>query len=117
MGKKTRVGIIFGGRSAEHEVSLRSARNIVDAVNKAKYDVVLIFVAKDGKWFLCKNESVLDNPNEVEASVNANDQITFAPEGRGQIFYLSGAKARLQLTSFSRFCTDHSVKMERCRDS
>jgi D-alanine-D-alanine ligase len=92
MEKKTKVGIIFGGRSAEHEVSLRSARNIVDAIDKAKYDVVLIFVAKDGKWFLCKDESILNNLNGAATPVYPNEQITLAPEGRGHIFYLSGDK-------------------------
>lgn len=40
--KKLRVGIIFGGKSAEHEVSLQSAKNIIDAIDKAKFDVTLL---------------------------------------------------------------------------
>ena len=43
---KTRVGIIFGGRSAEHEVSLQSAKNIFDALDKERFDVSLIGVDK-----------------------------------------------------------------------
>jgi D-alanine-D-alanine ligase len=39
---KLRVGIIFGGRSAEHEISLLSARNVVEALDPEKYDVILI---------------------------------------------------------------------------
>ncbi|MCZ7023995.1 D-alanine--D-alanine ligase A, partial [Salmonella enterica subsp. enterica] len=39
---KLRVGVIFGGKSAEHEVSLQSAKNIVDAIDKEKFDVVLL---------------------------------------------------------------------------
>jgi len=50
MGKKTRVGILFGGRSAEHEVSLASARNIVGAIDRSKYDVVLLCIDKEGRW-------------------------------------------------------------------
>ena len=45
---KTRVGIIFGGRSAEHEVSLQSAKNIFDALDKERFDVSLIGVDKQG---------------------------------------------------------------------
>jgi D-alanine-D-alanine ligase len=48
--KKIRVGILFGGKSAEHEVSLQSARNVLAALDKDKYDVVLIGIDKAGKW-------------------------------------------------------------------
>src|SRR3989344_6300433 len=50
MKKKIRVGIIFGGRSAEHEVSLRSAQSIYSALDKNKYDPVLIGITKQGNW-------------------------------------------------------------------
>jgi D-alanine-D-alanine ligase len=42
MNKKIRVGIIFGGKSVEHEVSLQSAKNIIDAIDKDKYEIVPI---------------------------------------------------------------------------
>ena len=49
---KVRVGIIFGGRSAEHEVSLQSARNIVDALDRSRFEPVLIGIDKtDNKLF------------------------------------------------------------------
>ncbi|EOW6703501.1 D-alanine--D-alanine ligase [Cronobacter malonaticus] len=47
---KLRVGIVFGGKSAEHEVSLQSAKNIVDAIDKEKFDVVLLGIDKQGQW-------------------------------------------------------------------
>ena len=50
MSKKIRVGVIFGGRSGEHEVSLRSARSVVDAIDPGKYEVIPIAIAKDGRW-------------------------------------------------------------------
>jgi D-alanine-D-alanine ligase len=56
MPGKIRVGILFGGRSAEHEVSLQSARNIIDAIDRTKYEVVLIGIDKKGQWHL-DNES------------------------------------------------------------
>jgi D-alanine-D-alanine ligase len=49
--RKTRVGIIFGGKSAEHEVSLQSAKNIIDALDKKKYEAVLIGIDKNGRWY------------------------------------------------------------------
>ena len=40
MDRKVRVAILFGGKSAEHEVSLQSAKNVVEAINKEKYEVM-----------------------------------------------------------------------------
>ena len=48
--KKLRVGVIFGGRSGEHEVSVRSARSVIEAIDKTKYDAVPIAITKDGNW-------------------------------------------------------------------
>ncbi len=48
--KKLRVGIVFGGRSGEHEVSLRSARSILSAIDRKKYDVVELGITKEGRW-------------------------------------------------------------------
>jgi len=58
MKKKIRVGILFGGKSAEHEVSLLSAKNIVDALDKNKYELVLIGITKEGRWQLENKESL-----------------------------------------------------------
>ena len=50
MPKKVRVGVIFGGRSGEHEISIRSARAIVEAIDRRKFDVVPIAITEEGKW-------------------------------------------------------------------
>jgi D-alanine-D-alanine ligase len=50
MVKKLRVGVIFGGRSGEHEVSLRSARAVIEALDKSRYTVLPIAINKEGKW-------------------------------------------------------------------
>ena len=44
------MGVIFGGRSGEHEISIRSARAIVEAIDRRKFDVVPIAITKEGKW-------------------------------------------------------------------
>jgi D-alanine-D-alanine ligase len=51
-GKTVHVGVLFGGRSGEHEVSLASARSIMDNINRDKYDVVPIGITKDGEWIV-----------------------------------------------------------------
>jgi D-alanine-D-alanine ligase len=48
--KKLRVGILFGGRSGEHEVSLLSAASILNAIDRTKYEVIPIGITKQGKW-------------------------------------------------------------------
>jgi D-alanine-D-alanine ligase len=50
VAKKLRVGVIFGGRSGEHEVSIRSARAIIEAIDRKKFDVLPIAITKEGKW-------------------------------------------------------------------
>src|SRR5579871_5588126 len=47
---KTRVAVIYGGRSGEHEISLRSAQSIIRAMDTAKYEVSEYFITKEGKW-------------------------------------------------------------------
>jgi D-alanine-D-alanine ligase len=49
---KQRVYVLFGGRSGEHEVSLMSAKNVLDALDPAKYDVVPIGITREGRWLL-----------------------------------------------------------------
>jgi D-alanine-D-alanine ligase len=48
--KKIRVGVLFGGRSGEHEVSLLSAASVLNAIDKKKYEVVPIGITKEGRW-------------------------------------------------------------------
>jgi D-alanine-D-alanine ligase len=50
MPSKLRIGVIFGGRSAEHEVSLVSATSVINALDKDKYDVVPIGISPEGRW-------------------------------------------------------------------
>jgi len=52
---KLRVGILFGGRSGEHEVSLLSAASVLNAIDKTKYDVVPIGITKDGRWLTAES--------------------------------------------------------------
>jgi D-alanine-D-alanine ligase len=47
---KKRVAVIYGGRSGEHEISLRSAKSVIDAMDPARYDVVRYVISKEGKW-------------------------------------------------------------------
>lgn len=80
--KKIRLGILFGGKSAEHEVSLISAKNVIEALDKEKYDVFLIGIDKTGEWKLRDGYSYLmnaDNPKLVELH-EAKENIALVPK-------------------------------------
>ena len=59
MAKKLRVAIIFGGRSGEHEVSVRSASSVIEAINPRKYDVLPVAITKEGKWLSLHDAAAL----------------------------------------------------------
>ena len=63
MTGKKHVIILFGGKSAEHEVSLQSAKNVYEAIDKNKYEVTLVGIDRDGKWYLNNVQALLDNSN------------------------------------------------------
>ncbi|RMD94889.1 MAG: D-alanine--D-alanine ligase [Calditrichaeota bacterium] len=63
MNKKIRVAILMGGKSAEHEVSLQSAKSIFEALDKSKYEPVLIGIDKEGAWHLLQSGQFLVNPD------------------------------------------------------
>src|SRR5687768_3942257 len=48
--EKIRVGVIFGGRSGEHAVSIRSAKTVIEQINKDKYDVIPLAITEEGNW-------------------------------------------------------------------
>ena len=49
---KRRVAVLFGGRSAEHEISVLSARSVIGALDRDRYEVVAIGITKEGRWEL-----------------------------------------------------------------
>jgi len=60
VGKRVEVGVIFGGRSGEHEISLRSAESIIRALDRTKYHIVPIAITRDGGWMMTGDETILD---------------------------------------------------------
>ncbi|MDD3698657.1 MAG: D-alanine--D-alanine ligase A, partial [Atribacterota bacterium] len=66
MKRKLRVAVICGGKSVEHEISLQSAKNVIEAMDREKYDIVLIGIDKDGRWHL---KALADFEEEMEGSL------------------------------------------------
>ena len=91
MKKKLRVGILFGGKSAEHEVSLQSAKNVYDAIDRNKYEPVLIGIDKSGRWLLNDGSRFLlnaDDPRRIRLNPSS-DAIALVPQSGGAIANLS----------------------------
>jgi D-alanine-D-alanine ligase len=79
--KKLRVGVLFGGRSGEHEVSLLSAASVLHAIDKEKYEVVPIGITKDGRWLTSADaENLLTGKLVLEPrQLRAGDPDTTSP--------------------------------------
>lgn len=77
--RKLRVGVIFGGRSGEHEVSLMSARSVISALNSEKYDLVMIGITKSGQWISGDVAAALESG--IEGSVQ---RATLLPDPKTQ---------------------------------
>ncbi len=74
MTKKLRVGVLFGGRSGEHEVSLLSAASVVNAIDKNKYEVVPIGITKEGRWLTAEHaDRLLRGEKHEERHLRAGD--------------------------------------------
>lgn len=94
-----RLGIIFGGRSGEHEISLMSAASVINAINKEKYLVVMIGITRRGKWLLYDGpvEKIEDGSweKEAEAALEKN------PEKYGVTILGAGGKSLKDLIDFA----------------
>src|SRR3989344_4581612 len=90
--RKIHVGILFGGKSAEHEVSLRSAKNVYDALDKEKYEPVLIGINKKGKWLLeDASRFLLSGPEETKKEGRA---VALTPQSEGAVIPIEKSSAR-----------------------
>ena len=71
---KLRVGVIYGGKSGEHEVSIASAASIFKYLDRSKYETVPILIGKDGRWMLAARAPELMSASDVHAAANQANQ-------------------------------------------
>jgi D-alanine-D-alanine ligase len=76
MADKLRVGVIFGGRSGEHEVSIASAASVLNAIDKSKYEVVPIGITSEGRWLAGADPSRLLSGATMEDSASEGGAVT-----------------------------------------
>src|SRR3990170_5289184 len=91
MRSKLKIAILFGGKSAEHEISLLSAKNIVEAMDKDKYDILLIGISKAGQWILQEGPQT-KWPKSIPAK-RAGKKVVIVPGKKGaELVELSGGR-------------------------
>jgi D-alanine-D-alanine ligase len=91
MDTRIRVGILFGGKSAEHEVSLQSAMNVFDALDRGKYEPVLIGIDKTGHWLFNDQTRFLLNASDPRriALNTVSASVALIPESGGVLSNLT----------------------------
>jgi D-alanine-D-alanine ligase len=123
--KKLRVGVLFGGRSGEHEISLLSAASVLNAIDKNKYDVVPIGITKDGLWVTAGHAEALLQGKQQPRALRAGDPeatSSAAVLAQGSAIVIPPVPARTSPASMvpfqtgaaemSRRWTDHSIQVD-----
>ncbi len=89
--KPINVGVIFGGKSVEHEGSIQSAKHIFLAMNKEKFNPILIGIDRNGKWSILDNSFFFEHSRSEYFSLNSfnADTIAIVPGGNGKIINIS----------------------------
>ncbi len=93
---KINVGILFGGKSTEHEVSLQSAKNVLDAIDREKYNVTLIGIDKGGRWYLNDQSHFLLNshdPKRIALNKGDKDVVLVPGDESRELLCLGGGYA------------------------
>ncbi len=96
---KIRVAVVFGGKSAEYDVSLQSAKNVINALDKKKYEVTLIGMDKRGQWYLQEplSHQVHQQPAQLGVTAHLNDLVTIVPGQNHSL--LMGLMTKEQVTA------------------
>ncbi len=79
---KIELALIFGGKSAEHEVSVISARNIVKAIDRKAYNIALVWIDKKGDWFLANEKELLEDKIFSQKKSALQEVIPFAKDNK-----------------------------------
>lgn len=89
-GRRPRVGVLFGGESPEHEVSLQSAKNVIEAIDPARWDVVLIGIDRQGRWHTAeRSRFLLDSadPRRIRLG-DPEREVALVPGARSELVSL-----------------------------
>lgn len=76
---KTKVGVFFGGRSTEHEISVISANQAISSFNPDKYEIIPIYISKEGRWYTGRNLLTLSNYRDIPALLKTVTEVYMRP--------------------------------------
>ncbi len=93
INKKIRVAVLFGGKSAEHEVSIQSAKNVVHSLDKNKYETVLIGIDKQGVWHQLQENYLLEASFSHQKSLQDKTEVSLVVKGGNSLVILSAANS------------------------
>ncbi|WP_114945668.1 D-alanine--D-alanine ligase family protein [Microvirga calopogonii] len=93
------IGLLFGGRSAEHEVSKLSAANVLRALDPDRYDIIPIGIGRDGRWLLCDSGNGGGRGAQALEIPEGAPQVALLPGGAGETIVLNshGSSRSLRL--------------------
>jgi D-alanine-D-alanine ligase len=91
--RKVSVGLLFGGRSAEHEVSRASAANVLRALDPERYDVFLIGISRDGRWLACDAGNGAGTGAAALTIPDDAPQVALVPGAQGRVIRCDGGAA------------------------
>lgn len=98
MTQRLRVAVLFGGRSAEHEISLVSARNIIRGLDPARYEVVPIGIDRSGRWLTApRSEELLEDGPELPRLRSAAGEALLLQPGAANSQWLAKAESQSRL--------------------
>src|SRR5262249_44865984 len=114
--RRMRVAVVYGGRSGEHEVSVESARSVLEAIDRARHDVVPIAITQDGTWLAAAPDALLGGEAAAASHIlptaePASREVTHIDHDRGDLASLGGRS-----TSCSRSCMEPTARMGVCKD-
>ena len=76
---KTTIGVFFGGRSTEHEISVISANQAMAAIDESRFDVVPVYITKNGRWFTGEALRDVANYRDIKALLEKCTQVYMRP--------------------------------------
>ena len=104
---KIKIGVIFGGRSGEHEISIRSAKTVIEKIDKEKYEVIPIAIGREGNWL---------SPKESLKLLPEDTQNAYASDNEGELFddevALIGDTNRRGLTKLDSTDENNSIGLD-----
>lgn len=102
---KENVCIVYGGKSAEHDVSILTAQNVLNAIDKEQYQVDIIYITNDGDWK--KKENIVDSITDI-------DTLRLSDISAGEISQLLGVGSSGEnIAQYFHYYMDQMEKMER----